>query len=247
MSKLLGIKQLCEFWQTIKSTFVRKAGDTMTGTLNMKDNGIDTSSTPGTDQWGSTGYYIVDKNGTQIGYIDGANLSSGSQGMEVVSIKRMNGTPYRNGFYLGIKTDGSPYITFSNDAARVAWLNALCVGTISMAGTTTGTQSVPNGTVKAVRTLTLGVGTWVIVGQIDYASGGTSGTYRAAWLGNSSSQRQYAASEVASPTTGNCTAQAVTIQKFTSSTTIYLNAFQGSGGALNVNNSATYIVAIRIG
>ena len=35
MGKLLGIKELCEFWQSIKGLFVKKTGDTMSGDLTV--------------------------------------------------------------------------------------------------------------------------------------------------------------------------------------------------------------------
>lgn len=168
MSKLLGIKELCEFWQSIK------------GALNTK----------------------VDK-------VSGKGLST-------------------------------------NDYTTTEKNKLAAIGTQSIAGTTTGTQSVPHATLTTVKTLALSTGTWLIIGQIDYAAGATNNQYRAAWLGPSAGSRAYAATEAGAGTNGNVTLQAVTIQKFTANTTVYLTAFQGSGAALNVNNSATYINAVKL-
>lgn len=168
MAKLLGMKELCEFWQSIRFA------------LNLK----------------------VDK-------ISGKGLST-------------------------------------NDYTTDEKNKLAAVGTQSIAGTTTGTQSVPHASLTTVKTLTLSAGTWLIIGQIDYAQGDTNGTYRAAWLGASPGSRVYAASEVAACRTGNVTIQAVTVQRLTAQTTVYLTALQGSGSQLNVNNHATYINAVKL-
>lgn len=135
----------------------------------------------------------------------------------------------------------------TNDYTTAEKNKLAAVGTQSIAGTTTGTQSIPNATLTTVRTLSLAAGTWLIIGQIDYAPvNNTFAPYMAAWLGPSAGSRAYAATETGTSRTGNTTLQVTTVQRFTEQTTVYLTAFQGNGSALNVNNSATYINAVRI-
>lgn len=121
------------------------------------------------------------------------------------------------------------------------------VGTdVAKQAAASGTTSVPNTTATAITSVDLAAGTWVVIGTVNYAAGGTSGTYRRAALGSSSTGTQYGYAQVASPSSGLTVVQVVAVVPLASAATVYLSAQQGSGSAINVNNSTSSIKAVRI-
>lgn len=107
--------------------------------------------------------------------------------------------------------------------------------------------SLATNTSKSLRSVTVGAGTWVLVGSIVYAA--KSGGARGAWIGTSSVNADvgwpsHDCVSVAPSSTNTTRVQVVNIVSPSSQTTYYLNAFQSSGSSVNVN--ASKLTAIRI-
>lgn len=145
MGKLLGIKEFCEFWQSIKGIFVKKAGDTMTGSLEIKESNIDVDTPPGSNTYGNALFTFVDKDGEYLGYLQPFYLPNvGGHnviGMTVNGYREVNGSPVYNGLYLGVKDDGTPFVDFNTSADRDAWLKALHLDKVANVFSDTSTAS----------------------------------------------------------------------------------------------------------
>jgi len=143
MSKLLGIKQLCEFWQSIKSTFVKKTGDTMTGDLTInkgtpavytKGSGINAAAAnngSSSTQYG--GLYVYDKNGRAINYHGAVASSSGPITAEIVAYNYNTSGQQTGVNYIQatVAKDGTRSYTVSDPAAFRS-----AIGAVNKAGDT---------------------------------------------------------------------------------------------------------------
>ncbi len=261
MGKLLGIKQLCNLVQSLKALFVKKIGDTMSGALNWIQAGQTLNTIQNTDldmranaaALSATeslgGFQWRDSNGELNGYIEVKRARNNNNVYLQFNVRRYSSdgqTNINNGFYLEIDDNLNPIVSFTTEAAKNAWLTALGIGTMHIDGITSGTRSIASGTPIVVKTLTLEPGTWAILGQINYGAGGTAGTYRIAWLGTASEQNAYGQRQEASPTTGNTVMQIMGIQKLTATTNVNMTAIQGSGATINIINTSTWLIAVRI-
>lgn len=121
------------------------------------------------------------------------------------------------------------------------------IGTVVEASVgTSGTTAIPTGTVTNVATISLTPGTWMVHGRCSFNTGGTAAAYRGCYIGSSATGMQYGAQQQAGSSSGNSMVNAMAIVTLSSTSTIYLNAVQGSGGNLNLVNSQTFIKAVRV-
>lgn len=121
------------------------------------------------------------------------------------------------------------------------------IGTTATAYLAT-TQSIPDATATALTgcSVTLAVGTWVILGKVTY-QGGTVGSYRQARIGTTATGNEYGA--VQFEAAGNNRSAIVgAIIELTESKTVYLSTQHGNGSATNVAGGRwnTFIQAARI-
>lgn len=118
-----------------------------------------------------------DANDNQIGYDQIAKNSSGNMYRSFVVQRRINNVSYSNAMYLGIKDDGSYYVTLNQQAA---WLEALDLGVLSnkhnyYGASTTGTKTF---------TLVSGCVYLISIGNVNASNG--SGLYLACVHGTTS-------------------------------------------------------------
>jgi uncharacterized repeat protein (TIGR02543 family) len=150
----------------------------------------------------------------------------------------------QNGFYLNILANGRSQVNFAGDG-RQAWLDGLGVGTV-VANSASGV-SVAHNTATALTNVVLAAGTWVIQGNVGFASN-TTGTRTVDISATSASVAGSILAEtgvqVAASSSGYTYLHTGYIVTITSQTTYYLNVRQTSGSALNTSGR---IRAIRIG
>lgn len=89
--------------------------------LNIVDETINSTSTPQNDIYG-IGLCINDVNNEQIGYIRAVSLSTGYDGIEILTTKNINNTDYENKIGLFIDKSGNNLIEISDPSA---WRTAL--------------------------------------------------------------------------------------------------------------------------
>lgn len=239
---------------------VKKSGDTMTGDLNIE------KSAPTFNEKGSYNTRInatAPSSLTKIGGIrffdnnNEANFYTETQYTTTQQLyssfitRRYNadGSTYTNhGFYQRIENDGTLIVDFPSKASRKAWCTGLGVGDyVSKTLGTSGTQSVAHNTVVNLTNIALSPGVWVVMGKISYATGGsTASGYRSCYIGNSTSNDTYASQQLPGATGGNTAVAAMGLVTLSAASTVYLNAKQYSGGALNVNKAYTFIQAVKI-
>ena len=97
---------------------VSKAGDTMSGNLNLNNSNIDISTTPSGTVWGNSYYTVQDKNGNDVGRFRAAQFSGGRCGVQILG---RNGS-VENALRLLAKQDGTIQVLVSDSAA---WRSAL--------------------------------------------------------------------------------------------------------------------------
>lgn len=218
------------------------------GQLQLQSSNVTSGTAPQTSTYGNSNIVFLDEPGTEIvGRVATYFSSGGSQGF-VFRTQRTIGTSQTVN-QLGMYIDGSgkSTVTFTQPAA---WCAGLGIGTIveKQVGTS-GTVSVESGTSTALTNMSLTAGTWIIVGSVAYQGGSSAnvGTYRRCHLGTTSTGTQLAAAAVAGTSAGNTQVQAVAIHNFSSASTVYLSAQQGSGSAMNVAKSSSGMTAIKIG
>lgn len=108
---------------TTANSKVAKAGDTMTGNLNIKDNNI-TLGTTSSDNHYSPGFGFRDSHTSNIGAVRAYSLANGQQGIYIEAVQSVNGVNQYNTLRLGVNAQGDREI-FINDATKPAWRKAL--------------------------------------------------------------------------------------------------------------------------
>lgn len=93
----------------------------LNNSLFIFDKNIDSTTTPDSDIYGC-GIYINDKNNENIGSIRASSLSTGEDGIEIITQKNINGTIHYNSVGLFIDKSGNQSIKISNPNA---WKTAL--------------------------------------------------------------------------------------------------------------------------
>lgn len=89
--------------------------------LFITNQNIDISDTPNGDIYNNN-IYINDKNNQEIGYIRTVSLNTGEDGIEIGTIKTINGETYNNNIGLFIDKEGNQSVKISNPNA---WKMAL--------------------------------------------------------------------------------------------------------------------------
>lgn len=134
---------------------VDRAGDTMSGALNMsdakifvKDTDINTDTNPSSDVWGK-GYYLTCDDDVSVGYFRAIKAADGKQGVQVETNRTVSGTRYTNCLNLRIANDGTNIVEVSNPAV---WRSALRVcessGVIFYSGNQSNSEHDANNALK---------------------------------------------------------------------------------------------------
>lgn len=254
-----GIQKMTANIKTLADdTYLAKIGGTMIGQLTFSRGNYIRMNTSLDDATlcssRSVSKYICgistnDSNDNNIFYSETALPTDGSVYRSfIVRAQDSNGNEYLNGFYVRIKNDGSPQISFTSNAVRKAWCSGLGVGDyVSKTLGSSGTQSVAHNTTVNLTNIALDPGVWVVMGKVSFATGGsTVSGYRSCYIGSSTSNDTYASQQLPGATGGNTAVAAMGLITLSAASTVYLNAKQYSGSALNVNKAYTYIQAVRI-
>lgn len=109
--------------------------------------------------------------------------------------------------------------------------------------TASDTISVPSGTGKALCSVTLDAGTWLIEGVVEFAANSTGVRAANLNIASGSTNNSITGCRVGAASSGTTDLPVQWVTKRTAQTTIYLNAYQNSGGALSVTG---YLRAMRI-
>lgn len=104
---------------------VSKSGDTMTGDLTVKEHIVKVktalpSSTPAANDYENV-IYGYDESGATVGYINLVHRTDGKKGIQLETVRDVNGTNVYNTVRLTVDASGNKAVTISADA----WLAAL--------------------------------------------------------------------------------------------------------------------------
>lgn len=110
--------------QELQARYVLKAGDTMTGHLKLQSSNIDENTTPSANQWGTSHYQLLSKNGTRSAYWELGHLSDGKLGSEIGALRNVNGSNVYNTITQWITQSGERIVEVSDSAS---WRSALGV------------------------------------------------------------------------------------------------------------------------
>lgn len=131
--------------------YVLKAGDTMTGTLNLKTSTIDITTTP-SSALNEDYLYFKDKDGDGVGMLRVNQTTENIVSLQLSARRVVNTNTIFNGFELKIDSDGTRIVSIG---APDAWRTALGLGSMATAstgdylalsgGTMTGTITLNNG------------------------------------------------------------------------------------------------------
>ena len=106
---------------TTANSKVSKTGDTMTGSLNIKETTVTLGTTQTTDYYGK-GFYIKDSGGTaSLSYVNDFSLTTGEQGVQLGTSHPVDGTIKYNTLRLGLNNSGTATVALS----QLAWRKAL--------------------------------------------------------------------------------------------------------------------------
>lgn len=235
---------------TALSGKVSKAGDTMTGNLEidntspgeiLKNTALDVTDSSYT-QNNSTGFRLRDKNGKNVAIITDRYLANGATGLWMTGWKTVNGTDINNALSLYVDKNGNRIVGVSDPAP---WRSALGLGEIVYGTNTSGNVSIPSGTATEFSSLTLTAGVWLVVACGDWAANGT-GYRQIATSDIVNPNRSTATTTVGISASGKETYQQLTlIRQITgASSTISFYGLQDSGSSLRIY---PYVYATRIG
>lgn len=130
-------------------TYVKKIGDTMTGGLDIVDDQVP-SSTPSSDIYGQKGLQLLDSNGNRVTYLLGEFLSNGYRGLNLGTVRNVNGNDVYNSINLDIDGSGNPQVYVSNATAWRTALNAVnkdgdtITGTVFLKDDSFPTEEIPS-------------------------------------------------------------------------------------------------------
>lgn len=105
------------FWVSMPASF--------NGGTNVIDSSVDLTVTPSANYYGSdSAYYMKDVNGNSIGFMTPIALTSddGTYGVQFGAHRNISDTDYYSSVWIGIKGDGTDYVSVSNPGA---WRKAL--------------------------------------------------------------------------------------------------------------------------
>lgn len=114
-------------------TYVKKTGDTMTGGLDIVDDQVP-SSTPSSDIYGQKGLQLLDSNGNRVTFLLGEFLSNGYRGLNLGTVRNVNGNDVYNSINLYIDGSGNPQVYVSGASAWRTALNAVSKAGDTMTG-----------------------------------------------------------------------------------------------------------------
>ena len=246
---MLDVKKL---FTKILTSFVKKSGDTMTGSLEVGDstheagvssfNRFEIGVVPSANS-AADGFHVRDKNGSRMGRFDAYYWADGYEGLRFGQARTPTGSSSAVGNYLmmGIDASGNRRVWFS---PRDPWRTGLGLGTSVMSGTMASSpMSLPSGTYKSVGTVSLDAGTWLILGQVEYPA--NSSGIRYTNIGTAVGSNDYSVYHGASPS-GSTRQQVLAFVSPASTTTYNLNMYQSSGSSLSVVTTRCHIQAYKI-
>ena len=137
---------------TTANSKVAKAGDTMTGNLNIKANNI-TLGTTSSDNHYSPGFGFRDSYTSNIGAVRAYSLVNGQQGIYIEAVQSVNGANQYNTLRLGVNAQGDREI-FINDATKPAWRKTLGIGN-AYGMEKWGTLTLNSSTTSSTKSITL--------------------------------------------------------------------------------------------
>lgn len=149
------------------------------------------------------------------------------------------------GYQLVVNASGIRYQTQASSSA--SWVTVWGLEANDANGKTASTVSAANATDTTLcNSGSLAAGTYVLIGTASFASSATG--RRALFLSTSSTGgviNRWARTTVP-PTSGGVTqVQVVMLANFTSATTVYLRAYQNSGGALNITDAGIQFIKLH--
>ena len=119
------LRQVAEKYPTsadVADTYVKKTGDTMTGSYYLKSSGIDLTASPPASTQYSRAYAIQDTNGTELGKLQAQRNATDVLGTFIQASRTVNGTTLYNKLALGLGADGTRSVSVSS---ADPWLSAL--------------------------------------------------------------------------------------------------------------------------
>lgn len=257
-----GVQNMTADIKTLADARYLKLGDNLTGDLTIEKNtqgfltfkntSLSTRAQAASLQETQSigGLHWRDSNDELNGYLEIKRAYDTNNSYLQLNLRRYDSTGQQyanNGFTIQINDNLEPSVTFPSTESRKAWCIGLGVGQyVSKIVGTSGTQSVAHNTVVNLTNIALDPGVWVITGRISYVTGGTASGFRSCLIGDSTSTANYAIQQLPGATGGNTVVNAVGLVTLSAASTVYLNAKQYSGGALNVTKNASYIQAVRI-
>lgn len=225
---------------------VNKAGDTITGNLySNSDVGfverttLNTTQTPSANT-DTNSYQVVDSNDILIGQLRSTHGTDGTVGYRLVA---RQGTTASGGIkqaYLGVNISPSGVVSYTISSPE-AFCSALHVGDWVVKDQTTNV-SMANNAYSNLCSISLPAGTWIVTGQINWASNATG--MRMAYISTTSQTYNAARAQSSAAINGASTQQNVSGPLLVTATqTVYLVGWQNSGAALNATG---YLRAVRI-
>lgn len=132
--------------QELQARYVLKAGDTMTGMLNMNNSAlritapnIDVNTTPSTNQ-SSAAYHVKDANGYTVGFWNVRQTTDGLLFAQMGAQRQVGSSVKYNLFHLDLDASGNPSVTVSD---QLSWRDGL----VAIPGCNSGRrQSIAAGT-----------------------------------------------------------------------------------------------------
>lgn len=183
--------------QELQAKYVLKAGDTMTGNLQMKSTafpGVD--ETPSSIVGGLTELFL-DKNGDRIGYLNTFANQHGYRIFEMVAERLVNGSAVTHSLQLGINTSGTRYVGVSE---RQPWLDALHLNRVVEQKSITGISISANGTTP--KTISIAKSGYTPIGVVGWRNVGTTSFYAYQLLVSGTNLQAYFRNVTSSAITG---------------------------------------------
>ena len=224
---------------------VNRDGDTMTGDLTIhgkrliiKSSNIDRDTAPASNITGNGYLRLLDKDGDYIGSVYSRLTTDKSIETCLQARTNVNGTEYTNTITVGMDDDGTRYYRVTSPGA---FCEALNVGDF-VSKNQTANVSMVNGDYTNVCSISIGAGTWVLFGNVRYASNATG--RRGVTIASTSQGTNEAIFATSGAVNGSYTRLNVSgVVQPTATTTYYLVGWQNSGAALNATG---YLRAVRI-
>lgn len=130
-------------WRTALNA-VNKSGDTLTGTVAIRNNDITLGTVPSSNYYGKA-VVFEDSAGTDFGIVRGNYYNTGDAAIQIFSQRVVSGTTRTNAITLRVDPDGNAAVAISGTGAAASWRSA--IGAVNIAGDTmTGNLAISKAT-----------------------------------------------------------------------------------------------------